>query len=373
MQTVLNIHEEALPSHTTGFLEIDTQAILKNYRTLESLMPKTMCAAVLKADAYGFGLKTMAPLLAKEGCPSFFVAHLEEALLLRTLVKNTPIYVLSGFLPDAAELFIEHTLTPVLNDFGMLKCWVKEAQKRGEKLPSVLHIDTGMNRCGFDQQDLSCLLESFGLLGSLEIECVMSHLVSSHDPLDPLNHHQRQTFENLRQHFPQTKASLADTGGIYLGSAFHYDIARPGKGLFGLFTPPNEKSSLQPCLKFFARILQIRSGKKGETVGYGATHTLARDSTLATLGVGFADGYDRRLSNKATVNIQGLKAPVVGRISMDYTVVDVTDIPESLCFVGGWAELVNEALTLDVLAKWTGGISRELSTGFSPRLMRVYR
>lgn len=373
IQPLLALQPTALPAYVTGFLEINTGAIVHNYKTLQSMLSKSRCAAVLKADAYGFGVKEIAPILMQEGCSSFFVAHLEEGLFLRNLLKDARIYVLSGLLPGTTDLFVEENLVPVLNSFEMVKLWIQEAQKRGKKLPCVLHFDTGMRRNGFDQLDLAHLFEALQELNNLDIQLIMSHLVSSHDGKDPLNRLQRDLFEILRCHFPHAKASLADTGGIYLGSDFHYDLVRPGKGLFGFFTPPQNETPLKPCLKLFGRVLQIRTAHKGESVGYGATHILTRESKLATIGIGFADGYDRRLSNTGHVEFQGFKAPITGRISMDYTVVDVTDIPETLCYSGGWAELVNDTLTLDTLAHTIGTISRELSTGFSKRLMRIYK
>jgi alanine racemase len=362
-----------VPPHITSVLEIDTAAIVHNYRTLRQLLPNRQCGAVLKADAYGFGLQATAPLLHHQGCQHFFIAHIEEGISLRKYLKTPSIYVLSGLLPNTEDYLIEHALTPILNDFQMVKNWAKKSQQVGKKLGCAIHIDTGMRRNGFDTPDLDKLFASPHLLENLDIQFIMSHLVSSHDPYDPLNNQQQTLFDKLRAKFPQTKASLADTGGIYLPPAFHYDLIRPGKGLFGLFTPPEGAVPLQPCLRLLGRILQLRTASKGESVGYGATHTLTRPSKLATIGVGFADGYDLRFSNNAFVSFGEFKAPVVGRISMDYTVIDVTDAPESLCYVGGWAELVNPTTTLDTLAKSINTISRELSTGFTARVTRVYR
>lgn len=373
MQSLLGTDSTSLPSYLTGLLEIDTKAIAHNYKTFHGLLPHSICAAVLKADAYGFGIKAIAPVLEQTGCQHFFVAHLEEGITLRKLLKNPFIYVLSGLLPKTEDLFVENNLTPVLNDFGMVKEWAAEAQKRNQKLPCALHFDTGMHRSGLDNEDVDKLFRNLGLLQALDVQFVMSHLVTSHEPRDPLNEKQRILFDDLRKHFPQAKASLADTGGIYLGPSYHYDLARPGKGLFGLYTPPEDIPALQTCVKLSARILQIHTAPRGDSVGYDATHFLTRETKLATLGVGFADGYDRRLGNSTYVEIKGFKAPVIGRISMDYTVVDVTDIPESTCYVGGWAELVNETLTLDMLANSIGTISRELSTGFGQRMHRLYR
>ena len=362
-----SLQQNRLLPHCTGVLEINTRAIAQNYRTLSSQLSKGICAAVVKADAYGFGMEKVASVLHQTGCRHFFVSHSEEALVLRTSLPEASLYVFSGLLPGTEEVFVQNNLIPVLNDFGMVERWSQTAQKQNKKLPCVLHIDTGMRRNGFDSQDVAKLFASFDILAPLDVKIVMSHLVSSHEKENPLNEAQKKEFEAFRTQFPHAKASLADTGGIYLDPAFHYDIARPGKGLFGLYPSP----SLVPCLKVLGRILQIRTAYKGESVGYGATHTLTRDSKLATLGIGFADGYDRRLS-QGYAEIQGFKAPVVGRISMDYTVIDVTDIPEEVCYASGWADLVNERLTLDALAHQIGTISRELSTGFGQRLLRVY-
>jgi len=369
----VEIETNSLPSSITGVLEVNTTAVAQNYATLSALLPNTICAAVLKADAYGFGANVIATTLAHEGCHHFFVAHVDEGIALRKLLKSSHIYVLSGLLPDTAGLFVEHALIPILNDYGMLRDWVFEAQRLRRKIPCALHIDTGMHRNGFDQKDLAHLIEKVDMLEAVDLKFIMSHLVSSHDINDPLNEKQKVMFNHLRGCLPQAKASLADTGGVYLDPSFHYDIARLGKGLFGLFTPPDANTPLLPCLKILGRIIQVRTGYKGETVGYDATHTLTRESKLATIGVGFADGYDRRLSKHGHMEIQGFKAPVVGRISMDYTVIDVTDIPESLCVVGEWAELVNESLTLDRLALSIGTISRELSTGFGKRFYRTMK
>lgn len=377
MQSLLEIESifefSSAPPHMTSVLEVDTGAIAHNYRTLQQQLPHRICGAVLKADAYGFGIKAIAPVLRREGCQHFFVAHLEEGIVLRRLLKEPLIYVLSGLLPQTEGYFIEHSLTPVLNDFAMLNNWSREAQKLNRRLPCALHIDTGMRRNGFDHIDVEKLFKAPEVLKTLDVHFVMSHLVSSHAPQNPFNTQQKEAFDSIRKQLPPTKASLADTGGIYLGPAFHYDLIRAGKGLFGLYIPPTAHPPLQSCLRFLGRVLQIRSAHKGETVGYGATHSLTRDSKLATLGIGFADGYDRRLSNNGFVAFQHFNAPIVGRISMDYTVVDVTDIPESLCYVGGWAELINHSTTLDTLANAIGTISRELSTGFAPRVTRIYR
>lgn len=357
-----------LPSHVTGVLQIDIQSIINNYLTLKAMVGRTACIPVVKANAYGFGLRQVAQALLGQGCNAFFVAHLEEGLELRQASPDAHIYILSGVLAGTESLFVDQRLTPVLNSFEMLNRWANHTHSINQKLDCVLHFDTGMHRLGFDSNDLSKLLESPQLLNDLNIQFIMSHLASSGDSSEPLNGKQNQAFELLRTHFPHTKASLADTGGIYLGKDYHYDVVRPGKGLFGLFNKPD----LAPCVSLYGQVLQVHKAKERETVGYDGAHALTRDSRLATIGIGFADGYDRRLSNHGHVQIGEFKAPVVGRISMDYTVIDITDIPEALCYTGSWVEFIGPSNKLDLLAQCIGTISRELSTGFSSRLHRVY-
>lgn len=368
MQPELALQQSPLPSHVTGVLEIDTQAIVKNYTKLKSMLGPSTCIPVLKANAYGFGMKEISHLLIQHGSHAFFVAHLEEGLELRKHAPEATIYVLSGVLHNTEALFVDQNLVPVLNSFDMLSRWHNLSQNLNQSLSAVLHFDTGMHRLGFDSKDLSKLLESPHLLNSLDIHFIMSHLASSGDPSDPMNEKQREIFESLHRQFPTIKASLADTGGIYLGKPYHYEISRPGKGLFGLFNKPN----LEPCATLYGQVLQTHLAQKGESVGYGAIQNLSRESRLATVGIGFADGYDRRLSDNAHVHIGEFNAPVVGRISMDYTVIDITDVPESLCYPGSWVELVGKSNNLDALAQSIGTISRELSTGFSSRLHRIY-
>lgn len=203
MQPLLAIHPNLeslrVPAHITSVLEVDTKAISHNYRTLNQLLPHTTCAAVLKADAYGFGMRAIAPVLQEEGCQHFFVAHIEEGIFLRSQLKDPVIYVLSGLLPHTEGYFIEHSLTPIINDFEMLTRWAREAQRQHKKLPCALHIDTGMRRNGFDAIDLGKLFAASELLPTLDVHFVMSHLVSSHALDNPLNRQQKGLFDHVRQ------------------------------------------------------------------------------------------------------------------------------------------------------------------------------
>jgi len=358
---------DTIPAAVCGVLSINLGAVASNYRTLSSHLKSGSIAAVLKADAYGLGLVPVGQTLASAGCQNFFVAHLEEALELRSHLNHANIYVLSGVLKGTESDFRHHNITPVLNDYEMTERWAN--QPHTASIPAVLHVDTGMNRNGFDGPDLKHLLQNASLLERLDVKYLMSHLACAPDPSHPLNTQQRETFEQLRRLFPGLKGSLADTAGLYLGPEYHYDLTRSGKGIVGMYEAPTGPK-LQNVATFQARVIQIREAKKGETVGYNANVTLEKDTRLAVLGVGFADGLDRRLSHGGSVMLGGHKAPIVGTLSMDYTVVDISHAPSVQ--VGDWAEVFGDALSIQDVAHQIQTISREISTRLGKRLLRVY-
>ena len=360
---------EDIPPHVCGWLEVDLQRISQNFHILKNQAHSADCAAVVKANAYGLGLVPVSCQLFHEGCKQFFVAHLEEAITLRKALPEAVIYVLTGCLPQTEQIFLELKLIPVLNDFQMLERWVALGKNRAQKLPALLHVDTGMQRIGFDQADFNRLRVSMERLSGMNLKGIISHLACSPDPDHTQNERQRTLFEGICRDFPGVPRSLADTAGIYLGPAYHYDFVRPGKGLFGLFKSPNGPE-LEQAFRLKARIIQIRQTQKGDLVGYGGQAKLTRDSTLATLGLGYADGLDRRSNPGGFALIGDFKAPIVGSLSMDYTVIDITDTPPSLIHLGGWVQLTGPNQPLEDIAADFGTISRELSTRLGTRLYR---
>lgn len=367
------VEKKVIPPSVSGYLEIDLAAITDNYHALQSKLGSVACGAVVKADGYGFGAAQVSQKLAQKGCTYFFVAHLEEGLALRQVLPDSKIYVFSGLFPGTAKAFIDAQLIPVINNYVTLEEWLSYASVLNQSMPLVLHIDTGMSRIGMDRDDVKKMIENWPNFSCANIHFLMSHLACSENLSHPMNLQQLEQFQKIKEIFPRLKGSLASTEGIFLGSNYHFDIVRAGKGLFGLYQSPDSTVVLKSCLTLKGRVVQIRTAFKGEFVGYGATCTLTRDSRLAVVGIGFADGYFRGLSNKGYMLIEGYTVPVLGRISMDYTVVDVTDIPESLLYRGMWADVFNSTLTLDESAKAIGTISREISTHFGQRLFRVYK
>jgi len=363
-----------IPATEMGCLEIDLNLIRKNYEVMKACAPHSEISAVLKADGYGFGAAPVGQALRDSGCQTFFVAHLDEAIALRQALKSDKIYVLTGVLPGTEDALCDHNLTPVLNHKGMLELWSKKAKILQKKLPAAIHVDTGMHRLGFEIKEIQELSQMPDAFSDLDIELLMSHLACSQISGHEMNAVQLKSFQEIVPLFKNVKKSLSDTGGLFLDPKYHFDIIRPGLGFFGMHPRSLQgPNPFQNVLTLWGKVIQVRAVSQGETVGYGATYQLQKPSRLATLGLGFADGLSRDLSNLGHVYIAGHKAPILGRISMDYTVVDVTDVPESLCYPGSWVQLVNNEQTLDDLAKSINTISRELSIHLGSRLWRVYK
>ncbi len=348
--------------HADLELTVDLAAIAANWRFLEKkLSPATECAAVLKANAYGLGIDQVAPALSEAGCRTFFVATIDEGIGLRLLLPDATVFVLCG--PHAgSETVLRHArLIPILNDPGQLERW----QRHAPDMPVVLHLDTGMTRLGLCRKDL-------GKLEKLQPALVISHLACADEPQHALNAQQRDTFSAMLSALPlRGRASLSASSGIFLGSDYHYDLVRPGAALYGLAPHPGENPMQNP-VSLKARILQVRTIDTPGTVGYGATFSTARKQRLATVGLGYADGFFRSLSNCGYGFLAGNRVPVVGRVSMDLTVFDVSDVPESLCHSGAWIDILGAVQSPDALAEQAGTIGYEVLTSLSRRCHRVY-
>ncbi len=354
-------------------LVTDLDALAHNYRVMcSSVKQGTFCAAVLKANAYGMGMKEAASLLYREGCRHFFVAHTSEAIELKGFVgSDSFIYVLTGLRSGDEDIYALYNLIPVLSDLSQLHAWNAYSHSKQACLKAVLHFDTGMTRTGLTPYEIKNL--ELSALSHIEIVCVMSHLACAYQPTHPMNEAQRLAFDELRGHFPFALGSLANSGGLCLGSAYHYEMVRLGASLGGCRTAiPVGNYALKPVLKAYAQILQINEIPRGESVGYDATFVAARPSRIATLGVGYADGYPRNLSNQGEVYCEGHRLPIVGRVSMDMLTIDITDVPEGKIHPGDWVELFGDTLLAHEVATMAGSISNELFTLLGPRFERMY-
>lgn len=356
---------------TAGTLTIDLDAIAANWRLLGERARPAQCAAVVKADAYGLGAGEVARRLQAEGCRWFFVAHLEEAIRLRQTVPEFPIVVLNGLLPGLEADFVRHDVLPALNDLGQIELWQRQARSLGRTLDSVVHIDTGMNRLGLGEDDVRTLAAERGRLDGLRPLVWMSHLACADLENHPLNLEQRDRFIAALAHLPKATASLANSSGIFLGSAWHHDLVRPGAALYGINPVPWAANPMRQVVNLSGKIVQIHGVDTGRSVGYGAEWRAARPSRIATVAIGYADGYLRSLKERSVVFFKGQRLPVVGRISMDLITVDVTDVAAPL-HPGDEVEALGPHQDADELGTRGGTIGYEILTDLGRRYHRHY-
>ena len=367
--------------HADSCLRIDLDAIITNWRYIDSLSSATTTtAAMVKANGYGLGAKAVATALARAGCSEFFVASLGEAIDLRQHLdeggyERLHIMTLHGCHLNQLDDYAAFRITPVLNDLEQLSRWrlfSQQRQKTGSgRLPAMLHIDTGMTRLGLDADQADWLIQNKAALDGLDCRYIMSHLSSAEVTGDPTNAAQLAAFNELRSWFPGMPASLANSAGSMLSSDFHFQMTRPGSALFGVHPGDIPTGKLAPVVRWQARIMQVRRAKAGDRVGYSGTHQLGRDSTIATIGVGYADGYNRMLGGKAHVLIGSQTAPVVGKVSMDSMTVDVTDV-DAAHLRPGTVELLYDGYDLSHMAGDAKTISYEILTKLGTRPKRHY-
>lgn len=354
-------------------LTVDLAAIEANYRLLRDRSPTARCAALVKANAYGTGVERVAPVLRDAGCRVFFVATVDEAVALRGIVGAEPgIFVLNGLAGEDGEAFEAHRLTPVLNDLGQIERWTGRARTAGRALPAAVHFDTGMSRLGLPDDETRRLIDRPAMIEGLNVAYLMSHLVSSEDPDSPLNGRQLKAFSAIRAGFPGIAASLANSSGVFLGPGYHLDLVRPGVALYGANPRPGRPNPMREAVRLRARIVQVRRVDAHRTVGYGATHRVAAPATIATLPLGYADGYLRSLSGRGFCYLGGFRVPVVGRVSMDLVTLDVSPVPSGLVFPGAEVDVIGGPVPIDDLAAAGGTIAYELLTALGARYRREY-
>jgi len=359
--------------NSTVRLTIDLDAIAANWRLLRARAGTAECAAVVKADAYGLGAARVVPVLRQEGCETFFVATVDEGAAVRAVAPDAMVPVLDGFLPESEQAFLDHRLIPVINSVDQLRCWQAVAQRTRMRLSTILQLDTGMTRLGLDGQDLDRLAGHPELLASLDVTLIMSHLACADTPEHLQNARQLSAFLALSQRLPAgIPRSLAASSGIFLGEEYLFEMVRPGVALYGVNPVPGRPNPMRPVVRLDARILQVRDVDRGQHVGYGATYPVAGKSRIATLGIGYADGWMRSLGNRGHVVVGDHVVPIVGRISMDLTTADVTALPPGLGKEGDWATLIGPAQPIDAVAEQAGTIGYELLTQLSRRAVREY-
>ncbi|MBA4117695.1 MAG: alanine racemase [Candidatus Puniceispirillum sp.] len=351
---------------TTCEVRVDLSAVRHNFRVIqEKIGPTRRALAVVKAGAYGLGLAPVARALRLAGCRHFVVAFPEEAFALRALLKDVDIYVLSGAFEGMERQFLAQNLIPVLNDEESLLRW----QNVGGSAPCAIHIDTGMARTGLEPKDFERLLDVIQCLNTV---CLMSHFAASDLADHPFNETQRARFEALCALMPHVSTCFANSCGLTLGSAFWGDFVRPGLSLYGLAPENAAEYGLRSALQVRARLIQVRTIDAGQSVGYAMTWQAQRPSRIATVAMGYADGLPRDLGNKGCMWLDGQEVPIIGRVSMDFTTLDLTDLPPVQGRVGDWVDLFYDGVTLSRQAQAAGTAPHTFLVGLGPRCARVY-
>jgi alanine racemase len=305
------------------------------------------------------------------------VAHLAEARRVHAVAPSTVVYVLNGIAPGSASAFAEANARPVIGDLAELAEWEAFCAASGWNGGAALHFDTGMNRLGFSMDEAAALAPRASKPNH-GITLVMSHLACAETPKHPMNERQIQQFREIRTMFRGIPSSLANSTGIFLGGATHCDMVRPGLGLYGGNPTPEHDNPMRPVVELKGRILQVKKVASGSSVGYEAAWTARHPSHIATVAVGYADGYLRAAGATgrqahAEVVIAGKRCPVIGRVSMDLLAVDVTNIPEKDVHRGDFAILIGAKIGIDDLAAWSGTIGYEVLTSLGRRYTRKYR
>jgi alanine racemase len=344
-------------------LNLDT--VINNYQTLAGQSSRADCAAVVKANAYGMGMAEIAKALYENTkCRTFFVANLYEAVTLRSHVKDADIYVFNGLFDDQVDCYLEHNIRPILNELSQVKLW------QGKKEPCAIHFDTGINRLGFNEDDTERFL---GSGYDLNLSLILSHFIRSDEADHNDNKKQLERFTKIRNELPNSPASLCNSAGIYLGEEYHFDLLRPGIMLYG----GNPRAIPLPAdirlvFDIKVRILQIRNIKKDMTVGYNATWQAQKNSRIALLNVGYADGYLTLNSNKGKVWLNGEIVPVIGKVSMDMVAIDITGSKFDKIAVLDEVELLGPNIPLEMASEVSSLGQYELLTGVGNRFHKNY-
>ena len=365
-----------LTSGLGGQLTVDLGALARNWRALDKVSQGALTAAVVKADAYGTGIEMAAKALYAAGARFFFVATPDEGIAVRTAVADAHIFVLNGLYPGAANLYIRQNLMPVISSMDMLEEWLNKCVERNEGYASAFHFDTGINRLGFRLNEAVLVRERIARLGYAP-QMVMSHLACADVPNHEKNRTQLALFGSVMNQFPGIPASLANSAGLMTGRDYHFQMVRPGIALYGGRAVVGRRNPMATVVTVHAPILQVREARTGETVGYGASYALSRDSKLAVIGHGYADGFLRSMSATNTrgggkVFLRGKLCPVIGKISMDQTVIDITELGPNLPKPGEGVEIFGPNLNVDDQADAAGTIGYELLTSLKGRYTRNY-
>lgn len=340
-------------------LRIDLGALVANYALFRRSAAPSESAAVVKADGYGLGAAPVVQALWIAGCRRYFVATVEEGVALRAVLPDAVIYVFEGARRDSVTELRSADLVPVLNHEAQLAAW----RELGGGRPTAVHVDTGMHRLGFAPEIRGSDLDG------VRVALLLTHLACADEPDHPMNRRQLDRLAPVRESLSDVPVSIGNSAGMLQGPVLTGDVGRPGIGLYGGNPYRQGPSPVQPVVTLEGRILQIRHVAAGETIGYGATFTAPASMRVAVVGLGYGDGLPRLLSNRGAAALHGIRCPIVGRVSMDLTVIDVTGVDAHL---DDWVEFLGATVLVDEVAEWAETIAYEVLTGLGTRPAREF-
>lgn len=356
-----------------GYLTVDLAALRRNYRRIAQTVAPARTAAVVKANAYGLGAQPVSQALFEEGCRDFFVAQYREALeLVAFLSRDAKIYVLNGLQPGTEADCAAKGIIPVLNSLEQIARWRSIASLSGQRLAVVLQFDTGMSRLGMAVEEAEALAANSNLLAHLDVRYIMSHLACADEAENAQNDLQARAMARLADVFPGIPVCFGNSGGSFLGEKFRGALVRPGIALYGGQPTDILAKPMEPVVRIEGSIIQTRLIAPGTAVGYSATYVAESERRLATVALGYADGILRALSSRGAFFHNGVRLPIVGRVSMDSTIIDMTELPENALTLGSRVEFIGSSQSLEEVAEQAGTISWEVLTSIGHRYHRQY-
>lgn len=355
-----------------AWIELDRDLLAENWRRVAARFTGQRLGAVVKADAYGLGIEAVARRLRAEGCGLFWVGNLEEGRRVRAVLPDAEIFTLNGLGPEELELYRQYRVVPTL---GSLEDLRRVAAAGGATpLRVAILLDCGLTRLGLDTAEVAAIAAEPALLSHVEIAAYLTQLARFEHPEDPGNVAQVEHFRHLIRDLPPAPWSLACSAAVFIMErAFHGALGRVGSALYGVQGTPGWPQPLVRPVSAHARVARVVEVPAGTPVGYGGSFVTARPSRIATLAVGYAQGWPVALSNRGRVAFRGQIAPIVGRVSMSLCTADVTDLPPASAEVGEAAELFGQTLLLEEQAELAGTVSNEMLVALGRGLPRVYR
>ena len=368
------------PPHDRPRLQIDLSALAHNWHAVRRSFRGPRIGAVVKNDAYGLGMATVAPLLWQWGCRDFWVAHSSEALALRALLpvptphtpNTTRIWVLHGLGGADAADFAAHALVPVLAGPHELPALRGHAARHGTPLPVAMHLDTGLSRLGFAAEHLSTLQPDSPLWADMQVQAWVSHLGRFSDPSAPECQRQRALFSAWTAQLPPAERSMSASSSVLANPAWHFDHARVGSALWGVQTNPTCPQPLRPVASLYAPVLRVADVPAGTEIGYGGSYCTPRASRIATVALGYGDGLPVSLAHQGTLYLGSRAAPIVGGVAMGMLALDVSAFAPGEVQAGQCAQVFGPQQPLEQLAAIAGVASNALLVASASLTARHY-